>query len=568
MVPVKIPVGRSGFADIRKNGYYFIDKSPLIAELLKTDATQVTLITRPRRFGKTLGMNMLLEFFDIRKDSISLFAGLAISEKKELCQNWMNQYPTLFLTFKDVGGNTFASALGMLKNTIALVCNEHYYLKDSLSVNENDKKVFLQLADLVDGRPSDDQIKTSIALLIRMLSMHYGKPVILLIDEYDVPMSKAGGRQEGNEGYYNQMLEFISPLISTAIKDNPFLKFAVITGCLKIAKESIFTGTNNLVSDTISDTRLNEYFGFTQPEVDRILADTNLTDHADEIREWYDGYCFGDFDVYCPWDVMNHVKNLLLDSGASPRSFWENTSDNSIIRTFLDHTSFDVNDKFEVLLAGGTIREAIEENLTYDWIESSEQNLWSLLYLTGYLTKVREDIDANAGLDTRQYALRIPNREIMGIFRKSVRNWFTEKSFMDDRQELFSALWNADENKLTTLLSDLLFDTISYFDYQESFYHAFITGLVSNAGYVVESNYENGLGRSDLVIKDRKNRRAIVIEAKAAESEGMMQRECLDALRQIEKRQYAEKVERSGFKTVIRLGMAFWKKRCLVKIGQ
>ncbi len=246
--------------------------------------------------------------------------------------------------------------------------------------------------------------------------------------------------------------------------------------------------------------------------------------------------------------------------------FWENTSDNSIIRTFLDHTSFDVNDKFEVLLAGGTIREAIEENLTYDWIESSEQNLWSLLYLTGYLTKAREDIDANAGLDTRQYALRIPNREIMGIFRKSVRNWFTEKSFMDDRQELFSALWNADENKLTILLSDLLFDTISYFDYQESFYHAFITGLVSNAGYVVESNYENGLGRSDLVIKDRKNRRAIVIEAKAAESKGMMQRECLDALRQIEKRQYAEKVERSGFKTVIRQGMAFWKKRCLVKI--
>lgn len=564
---IKIPVGRSGFADIRKHGYYFIDKSELIAELLKTDARQVTLITRPRRFGKTLGMNMLYDFFDIQKDSAELFRGLAISENKELCQDWMNQYPTLFLTFKDVGGNTFTSAFGMLKSIIAETCNNHYYLKDSQSVNENDKKVFQQLADTVDGKPTDEQVKTSIALLIRMLHMHYGKPVILLLDEYDVPMAKASRNQGEREGYYDKMLDVVSPLISTAIKDNQSLKLAVITGCLRVAKESIFTGTNNFVSDTISDTRLNEYFGFTQPEVDRLLIDTGLIDHSTEIKEWYDGYHFGDFDVYCPWDVMNHVENLISKRNTTPQSYWENTSDNSIIRTFLNRTNFDITDKFEILLSGGFIKESIEERLTYDTIHSSEDNLWSLLYLTGYLTKKRLNEGTDGKLLPGQYALTIPNKEIMDIFRKSVKSWLTEKSLVSDRRELFFALWNGEAEKLTNLISDMLFNTISYFDYQESFYHAFIVGLVSNAGFVVESNYENGLGRSDIVIKDKKNRRAIVIEAKIADSENLLKEECSNALLQIEEKQYAKKIEHSGFRKIIKLGIAFWKKRCLIEKG-
>lgn len=562
---LKIPVGRSGFADIRKNGYYYIDKSGLIAELLKTDARQVTLITRPRRFGKTLAMSMLYEFFDKQKDSSNLFEGLAISENEQLCQNWMNQYPTLFLSFKDVGGNTFTSAFGMLKSIIAETCNRHYYLKDSLLVNENDKKVFLQLADTVDGKPTDEQVKTSIALLIRMLFMHYERPVILLLDEYDVPMAKASRDRGEAEDYYDRMLDVIGPLISTAIKDNPFLKLAVITGCLRVAKESIFTGTNNFVSDTISDTRLNEYFGFTQSEVDQLLRDTEQTAHAAEIKEWYDGYHFGDFDVYCPWDVMNHVENLLLKSDVTPQSYWENTSDNSIIRTFLNKTNFDITDKFEVLLSGGFIKESIEERLTYDTINSSEENLWSLLYLTGYLTKKRLHENMSGGLLPSQYALTIPNKEIMDIFRKSVKNWLAEKLVLSDRKELFSALWEGNDKKLTNLISDMLFNTISYFDYQESFYHAFIVGLVSNAGFVVESNYENGLGRSDIVIKDRKNRRAVVIEAKAADSENSMEKECSHALQQIEEKQYAKKIEYSGYKRVVKLGIAFWQKRCLVE---
>ena len=339
----------------------------------------------------------------------------------------------------------------------------------------------------------------------------------------------------------------------------------MITGCLKIAKESIFTGTNNFVSDTISDTQLNEYFGFTQDEVNRLLADTGLTPYAAEIKEWYNGYHFGDFDVYCPWDVMNHVQNLLLDPDSKPKNFWENTSDNAIIRTFLKRTDFDVNDKYETLLAGGYIVEPIEENLTYDVLEGSEENLWSLLYLTGYLTRARLEEIPELQLLPGQYALKIPNKEVLGIFMKSVKAWLMETAAQKDRRELFAALWNADAKRLTELISDLLFDTISYHDYAESFYHAFLTGLFSNAGYRVESNYENGLGRSDIVIKDRKNRRAVVLEAKRTYDEDKLESDCDEALAQIQKKRYAEKAERDGYKNVGRLGIAFFQKKCLVK---
>ncbi|MCI9046040.1 MAG: AAA family ATPase [Hungatella sp.] len=284
MGKIHIPVGTSNFAEIRKEHYYFIDKSGLIEELLKTDGTKVTLITRPRRFGKTLAMSMLAEFFDIQKDSSELFQELSIANHGQLCKSWMNQYPTLFLTFKDVGGNTFDSAYEMLRDVLAKACNAHYYLKDSDLVNENDKKVFLHLADIVDGKPTGGQVKTGIALLLRMLHAHYKKPAILLLDEYDVPIAKAKEDSVNSTDYYRSMMEVISSMISSAIKDNDHLKFAVITGCLKITKESIFTGTNNFVSDTISDTRLNEYFGFTQEEVDRLLTDTGLAGHGAEIK--------------------------------------------------------------------------------------------------------------------------------------------------------------------------------------------------------------------------------------------------------------------------------------------
>lgn len=561
MNKVKIPVGRSSFADIRKNAYYFVDKSNLIGELLKTDATQVTLITRPRRFGKTLNMSMLSEFFDIRKDSKQLFEGLDITENRELCKIWMNQYPTLFLSFKDIEGNSFNSAFGMMKNVISNLCIEHAYLLKSEKIDLTLKERFIKLKN---EKADETDIKNSISTLLRMMKIYYGKPVIFLLDEYDVPIAKASGYSNGKkQDYYDDMMEVIRPLISTAIKDNDCLKFAVITGCLRVAKESIFTGTNNFVSDTISNTRLNEYFGFTQAEVELLLRDINLESHRDEMKEWYDGYHFGDFEVYCPWDVMNHVNMLILNSNIVPKSYWENTSDNSIIRSFLDRTQFDVHEKFETLLAGGYIKETIEETLTYDVVESSEENLWTLLYFTGYLTKTKvEEV-----LLDNQVALKIPNKEIMEIFQKSVKSWFSNKVSTSNRGELFTALWNGDVETLGILISDLLFDTISYHDYKESFYHAFLTGLVSKAGYIVESNYEMGLGRSDIVIKDRKNRRAVVIEVKIADGEEKMEAECKRALQQIEEKQYARKIERSGYKKVIRLGVAFWQKQCTVKRG-
>ena len=555
---IKIPVGRSDFADIRQNGYYFADKSGFIEELLKTDTTQVTLITRPRRFGKTLAMSMLAEFFDVQKDSRQLFSGLSIAGNTTLCKNWMNQYPALFLSFRDVDGLNFSSAYAQLVSVLAELYKKHLYLTESGKMNQFDHDLFFQTAA---EQPNLKVIKNSLFKLTQLMETYYGKPVILLIDEYDVPLAKAS-----EKSYYPEMLDVIKGIMKV-IKDNSSLKFAVITGCLRIAKESIFTGTNNFVSDTISDTRFNEYFGFTHQDVNKLLHRTGLSAYTAQIKEWYNGYRFGNFEIYCPWDVMNYVNALILDPSSAPKNYWENTSDNGIIRSFLNRTDFDVNDKFETLLAGGSIVEEIEENLTYDILESSEKNLWTLLYLSGYLTKAASQEVSIQPLPPEHFALKIPNAEVMGIFKKSVKSWFTEYSAKQDRRKLFTALWNGDYSELTSLISDLLFDTISYHDYKESFYHAFLTGLFSNAGFRVESNYENGLGRSDLVIKDRKNRRAAVLEAKWANSEEKLESECQKALKQIEEKQYAQKIEHDGFQNVQRYGIAFFQKKCLVKKG-
>ena len=554
MNTINIPVGTSNFAEIRRKGSYFIDKSSLIEQLIKTQSTKVTLITRPRRFGKTLGMSMLSEFFDIQKNSLALFEGLSVMRNEELCRQWMNQYPTLFLSFRSVDGLNFSGAYAQLASVIAELYKKHIYLTESERIQPLDKEQFHRTA----AEKADLKgIKNSLLKLTQLMELHYQKSVILIIDEYDVPLAKAS-----EKGYYREMQDAIKGVMQV-IKDNNSLEFAVITGCLQIAKESIFTGTNNFVSDTISDTQLNECFGFTQDEVNRLLADTGLAPYAEEVREWYDGYHFGDFDVYCPWDVMNHVQNLLLNPDSKPKNFWENTSDNSIIRTFLKRTDFDINDKFETLLAGKHIVEHVEENLTYDVLESSEENLWSLLYLTGYLTRLRPDEIPGLQLLPGQYALKVPNKEVLGIFKKSVKAWLMETTAQKDRNELFAALWDENAQRLT----ELLFDTISYHDYAESFYHAFLTGLFSNAGYRVESNYENGLGRSDLVVKDRRNRRAVVLEAKRTYYEDQMENACEEALSQIREKQYAEKVERDGYKKAGRLGIAFFQKKCLVKKG-
>ena len=546
MKNLNIPVGISDFERIRELNYYYVDKTGLIKTLLQGEMDQVTLITRPRRFGKTMAMNMVASFLDIRKDSKELFDGLEISKEKEICKNWMNQYPTLFLSLKDVDGTTFENAFNMLKFVISSLCSQNSYLE----TEENEKDIFSRLRSQT---ASITDIKGSIVTIMNMMQSYYEKPVILLIDEYDVPIAKAS-----NNGYYKEMLEVIKGMLSTALKDNSSLKFAVITGCLKIAKESIFTGTNNFVSDTISSTRYNEYYGFTQQDVDKLLADAEIEEKADLIKEWYDGYNFGEFEVYCPWDVMNYLRDLQNDLNARPVSYWKNTSDNAIIRSFIDYTGAAIRKKLEVLIAGGSICQKIEEDLTYDYLHSSEDNLWSILYLTGYLTKVGErDKDG-------QIELRIPNKEVKEIFESTVRKWFEDSARVTNRKDLFDAVWNKDADKATKEISTLLRMTISYYDYRENFYHAFLVGIFAGVGYSVESNREHGEGRSDIVIYNDVTGQVAVFEAKYSRKLEDLEKDCQKALDQINTKMYAKEFE-DAYEEVLCYGIAFYKKRCLVK---
>ena len=546
---LSIPVGVSDFEEIRRNGYYYVDKSGLIGELLSTTGTKVTLITRPRRFGKTLGMSMLESFFDIRKDNKALFEELEIAKRHELCMEWMNQWPTVFVSFRQVDGLNFNSAYDMLTLVISELYKKHLYLLDSDKLDSFEQ--------LIQGTASAKDMKGSLMLLTRLMYQQYGKPVILLIDEYDVPVAKAN-----RNGYYEEMLDVMKGLMQ-ALKDNQALCFAVITGCLKIAKESIFTGTNNFISDTITDSRLNEYFGFVQSEVDQILKDADVLDKAESIREWYDGYHFGDFDVYCPWDVMNYLLELQRNPKAKPVSYWKNTSDNAVIRSFIDYAGSNITGKLETLLAGGTIVQRVDENLTYDYLHSSEENLWSMLYLTGYLTKAREE-DYNGKLADGTVALMIPNAEIKEIFETTVVKWFDDSTKKCDRSTLFHAVWNGDSENLTKEMNVLLRRTISYHDYKEDFYHAFLAGIFTGAGYMVDSNKEHGEGRSDVVVYDPINSRVAVFEAKYTKSLDKLESECDAALQQIDDRMYAKEYE-DDYDQILCYGISFFKKRCMVK---
>lgn len=553
MSKLSIPVGISNFEKIRNGGFYYIDKTGLIAELVRSSA-EVTLITRPRRFGKTLGMSMLESFFDIRKDSKKLFDGLEISHQKNLCEKWMNQWPVVFLSLKNVDGIHFSDAYQQLVYEISLLYQQHDNLLKSTALSDRDKFLFKQLQERQAGKTD---IMRSLQFLTRLLEQHYGKKVILLIDEYDVPIAKAN-----SHGYYNEMMDVIKGLMQ-ALKDNPSLHFAVITGCLKIAKESIFTGTNNFVSDTITNSRLNEYFGFVQHEVDQLLLSADFTDKASAMKEWYDGYHFGTFDVYCPWDVMNYLLELQRNPQASPVSYWKNTSDNAIIRSFIDYAGSSITKKLETLMAGGSILQRVDENLTYDYLHSSEDNLWSLLYLTGYLTKAQTTIDTDE-LPPGMMELKIPNAEIKEIFETTVVRWFDESAKTWNRKTLFDAIWSGDCDRITQELTALLRRTISYHDYREDFYHAFLARIFTGAGYMVDSNKEHGEGRSDVVLYDSINGRVAVFEAKYTKALENLSSACDSALQQMNEKLYAKEYE-DDYDQIFCYGISFFKKRCLVK---
>ena len=552
---LNIPVGISDFEKIRKSQYYYIDKTGLINGLLQNEPAEVTLITRPRRFGKTLAMSMFASFLDIRQNNRTLFEGLEVSEDEHLCELWMNQWPVIFFSFKNVDGLSFDSAYGQLVYDMGSLFEEHSYLLSSEKISNNEKEIFRRIKERTAG---EIETSRSLQFLSRIMNKHYGKTAVLLLDEYDVPLAKAS-----SHNYYQQMLELMKTMMITSLKDNPALRFAVITGCLKISKESIFTGTNNFVSDTITGARLNEYFGFTQKDVDKLLKDADVFDKSDQIKLWYDGYHFGKTDVYCPWDVMNYIRDLQENPEAKPTGYWKNTSDNSIIRSFIDIAGSNITEKLEILLSGGYLKEHIDENLTYDYLHSSEENLWSVLYLTGYLTRMR-DTDLKEKISDGTTALMIPNEEIKEIFQTTIRKWFDDNAKGWDRKPLFDAVWNGNVQDITKEMTRLLRMTISYHDYKEDFYHAFLAGIFAGAGYVVQSNKEHGEGRSDIVVLDSRNGRVAVFEAKYSRILGHLEDDCEKAVRQINDRMYADEFA-DNYDEVFCYGISFYKKRCMVK---
>lgn len=550
----RVGVGESDFADLRKSGQYYVDKTDIIYELAEETENKVTLFTRPRRFGKTLMMSMMSNFFSIRKDSREIFEGLKITEHKEFCEKWMNQYPVIFISFKDVEAETFEGTYKMLKTRLADLCKELDFLPEQDAVNPADSEIFEQL---MFKTAEEDDVKSSLKTVMRMMHAVYGRKVILLIDEYDVPLAKVSEMNAIGNSVYSSVLEVIRGILGTALKDNEFLEFAVITGCLRIAKESIFTGTNNFASYSVLDEDFSGYFGFSEDEVEEMLSVADRKEKADVIKEWYDGYIFGNSFVYCPWDVMNYMSALKKRKSANPKNYWKNTSHNGILLTFVKRTEFKVKGKFEILLNGGTIVQTISDELTYDTLYSSEDNLWSVILMTGYLTKA----DADERGET--VSLKIPNREIASIFEDTVVKLFKDTIDHGAQKAMMEAFWNSDEEGAAKAVSDLLWKTISYHDYHEDYYHAFLAGAFVGLGYEVESNKEKGLGRPDILLKDDDNRRAIIIEAKKSEKEADMDKDCDRAISQILAGKYAEGLY--GYTQVLCYGISFFQKQAKVK---
>ena len=554
---LKLPVGIENFEDIRRSGFYYIDKTMLIEQTLN-NWSKVTLFTRPRRFGKTLGMSMLRSFFEIGTDK-SLFDGLYISQNKSLCAEHMGKYPVIFLTLKGVEGLTFAKAKSMLSEIIKDEADRHYILNSSETLTSVDRESFMKI---LTG--NEENIENSLKTLSRLLYKHYGQKVVILIDEYDVPLDKAY-----QNGYYHEMVSLIRGLFGQALKTNDYLQFAILTGCLRISKESIFTGLNNFKVLSIMDARFDEQFGFTDSEVEELLAAYNLDSHFTEIKEWYDGYHFGNADVYCPWDVINYVDLLRFEPTAKPQDFWSNSSGNALVRSFIDKADVQTKDEIERLITGEYIEKEISQELTYDEIDKSIANLWSVLFTTGYLTK-------QGVTDDGKVRLSIPNREIKNLFIKKIREWFSDTTANDGKtlEQFCNAFVDKDTEKIEELFGDYLWNTISIRDTavakdkKENFYHGILLGLLGyKASWLIRSNTESGTGYSDILVEVPNNRTGIVIELKYAEN-GDMDAACDEALKQIEEKSYVDKLKQDGMRNFIKYGIACFKKDCKVVVSE
>ncbi|MBU5480130.1 AAA family ATPase [Blautia sp. MSJ-19] len=558
----KLPIGIDIFEKMDREEFYYVDKTEMIEELLK-NRSEVNLFTRPRRFGKSLNMSMLKAFFEIDGNP-ALFDGLKISKKKELCKKYMGQFPVISISLKSVEGLTFENAKKSLKDILGEEAGRFYFLTQSSNLTDEEKKSYRALIgvdETGDFRMSDTALEKSLLRLSSLLCKHYGKPVILLIDEYDVPLDKAF-----QYGYYDEMVLLIRNIFGNALKTNPNLYFAVLTGCLRISKESIFTGLNNLKVLTLTDVRFDEYFGFTDTEVKDMLKYYGLSEHYGEVKEWYDGYRFGNVEVYCPWDVINYCDLLKADPNALPQDYWSNTSGNAMVRRFIDKADTQTRDEIERLIAGEEIVKEIHQELTYNELDSSIENLWSVLFTTGYLTQ--------HGQEGKKYRLTIPNNEIRELFILQIREWFRDVSRKDGEtlNQFCEAFPEQNPEKIEEIFSDYLWNTISIRDTasakKENFYHGILLGLLGyKSNWLVRSNAESGTGYSDILVEVPKNRTGIVIELKYAE-DGNMDAACEKALQQIEERDYAARLKEDGMRNIIKYGIACYKKNCKVVLAK
>ena len=553
---MKLPVGIDQFDKLIKSGFYYVDKTRLIEQLLQNWG-EVNLFTRPRRFGKTLNMSMLKSFFEIGADK-TLFDQLYIAANKELCEEHMGQYPVIFLSLKGVDGLNFEEAKSMLKITIRTEAQRHYELKKSEKVSEENRKLF---NDILSGQ--DERIEDSLRMLSQILFEHYGKKSIILIDEYDVPLDKAF-----QHGYYKEMVSLLRGLFGQALKTNEFLQFAVLTGCLRVSKESIFTGLNNFKVLSIADVRFDEQFGFTDGEVRKLLKDYDLEDYFSEAKEWYDGYHFGNADIYCPWDVINYVEHLQYDPEAEPEAFWINSSGNDLVKRFVAKADQTTKDEIEQLIAGDVIEKKIRQDLTYDEIDQSIDNLWSVLFTTGYLTQTGR---AERGI----YKLMIPNKEVKEVFIDQIQQWF-DQTVVNDEDRMSSFYQSFAQGKAKDVqdqLTSILAETISILDTKarneekENFYHGMMLGLLRNRrNWIVRSNVESGEGFVDILIKPEDPDEGILIELKYSKTFDGLEKACERAMEQIKDRRYDEALREEGRIHILAYGIAFCKKRCKVVV--
>lgn len=558
-IALKLPVGIEDFREIRRQGFYYVDKTRLIEQLLDSWG-KVNLFTRPRRFGKTLNMSMLRYFFEIGADK-TLFDGLYISQNEQFCEEYMGKFPVVFLTLKGVDGTTFEEARLSLAELIAAEARRFKFLLESNKLDDDDKEMYRELISLNKSQNPVTSVKLRFSLknLSELLYKHCEQKTIVLIDEYDVPLDKAF-----QDGYYGEMVSLIRGLLGETLKTNDFLQFAVLTGCLRVSKESIFTGLNNFKILSITDVRFDEQFGFTENEVKKLLNAYHLESHLPEVKEWYDGYHFGDADIYCPWDVINHVELLCEDSKAEPKCYWINSSGNSLVKRFISKANKTTRDEIERLIAGEPIEKSVRLELTYDEIDNSIDNIWSVLFTTGYLTQI-------GMTEQGAYRLVIPNKEVRDVYKLQIQDWFDKK--LRDNTEQLTAFWDSVEGgngeAVEHYLNRTLSNSISVFDTKapekekESSYHTLLVGLLTgNTDWVVRSNVEAGEGFADIIVEPEDPDAGIILELKYSKEATGLEKACKKAIQQIKDRRYFEYLKNDGRHNIILYGIAFYKKRC------